>query len=223
MSQTVHVFLSPHHWSVEETNTRLCLLPLADQMRSERYSHPARLQSFVASRWLLRHALSSIAPLAAHEWRFNYEKRLVIDNTQTTWHTSLSHSDNWVACVLALTPQCGIDIEQRIAKPRFMAIAQRFFHVEEYQLLLAESEYTRFDLFLDLWTRKEACVKAWHRGLAHHLASVRFRQQPLSPCSYPAEYSHLPLTLQHWRSDDWQLAAAVNLIKPDWQLHHLKL
>jgi 4'-phosphopantetheinyl transferase len=224
MNQKVHVFLSSVHWADEETATRLQQLPDADQRRASRYTHPMRLQSFVASRYLLRHALSTVGPYKPDEWHIAYQQqRLALDPQQTVWHTSLSHSQHWVACVLAATPHCGVDIECRVNKPRLMAIAQRFFHPQEYQLLLTEDEPSRLDIFLDLWTRKEACVKAWHRGLAHHLASVQFDQQGLAPCQFPAEFAHLPLSVNHWQHNDWQLAVAAHLPAPDWQLHHLTL
>ncbi len=224
MSSDVHIFVAHVGWSGTETAVRLQLLPDVDQDHARRYLHPLRLQNFIASRQLLRQALSTLGHYTPNEWHFNYQqRRLTLDPEQTIWHTSLSHSQHWVACVLATTPHCGIDIEYRVNKPKFMAIAQRFFHPEEHQLLLAEPDASRLDLFLDLWTRKEACVKAWHRGLAHHLASVQFDKNSLAPYHYPAELCRIPLAVNHWHSADWQLAAAVHLPSPNWQLHHLAL
>lgn len=224
MNETTHIFVSAAPWSSRETAERLQSLPNADQQRASRYRHPMRLQSFVASRLLLRRALSTLGHLAPDAWRFDYqEQRLVLDHQQSAWHTSLSHSQHWVACVLTTTPYCGIDLESRMPKPKFMAIAERFFHAEEYQLLLGAEESTRLDIFLDLWTRKEACVKAWHRGLAHHLASVQFDLKTLAPSHYPAEFGDTPLSVNSWRNDDWQLAVAAHLPSPEWQLQQLIL
>jgi len=194
------------------------------------YCHSAlnhlRLRSFVASRLLLRQALTDVEGKPSSEWLFDYpHHRLQINRQQTDWQTSLSHSDVWVACVLANTDYCGIDIESNtVFNPRYMAIARRFFHDNEYQQLLMQHESMRFPLFLDFWTRKEACVKAWHRGLAHHLASISFQQSILNPVSFPSEFAELPLTLTTQQHNQWQLACAVNIKNPEWIFRewHLK-
>lgn len=218
MSQYVYIYTARVDWSIAETMLQLATLPLSDQRHSQRYTHSLRLRSFVASRLLLRQALTDIEGKSSSEWLFDYSgQRLQLNRQQTNWQTSLSHSAEWVACVLAKTDYCGIDIEcSTVINPRYMAIARRFFHDDEYQQLLTLSESARFPLFLDFWTRKEACVKAWHRGLAHHLASISFQQHCLSPVSFPSEFAELPLTLTTHQHHQWQLACAVNIKHPEW-------
>ncbi len=217
MNSPVYVFTAYANWDIETTHARCRQSPQADQLQAQRYRHPFRLRSFVASRLLLRQALTQLAGVAAQDWLFDYQQqRLQLNPQQTDWHTSLSHSGEWLACVLAKTPHCGIDIETKTANPRFMAIAQRFFHVQEYQQLVALAEPQRYALFLDFWTRKEACVKAWHRGLAHHLAAISFEQSSLNPVSYPSEFAALPLTINTLQHHDWQLACAVHQQQPLW-------
>lgn len=223
MNRAVHVYLAHVAWDNETTLRQLQALAATEQRQAERYSHPLRLRSFVASRHLLTSALNELEP-NTEDWRFSrHNNRLVLDPQQSHWHVSLSHSQEWVACVLAPTAHCGIDLEQRQANPRYMAIAQRFFHEKEYQWLLAEPEESRFDVFVDIWTRKEACVKAWHCGLAHHLASINFNNTRLEPASYPQDLAECPLTLHHWSSADWQLCAAVNLAQPHWHFKEIPL
>jgi 4'-phosphopantetheinyl transferase len=226
MSQQVYIYTARADWSISENLLQLAKLPLCDQSYSQRYTHPLRLRNFVASRLLLRQALTDLEDKSSSDWLFDYSgQRLQLNRQQTDWQTSLSHSEEWVACVLAKTDYCGIDIESNtVINPRYMAIARRFFHIDEYQKLLTLPESARFSLFLDFWTRKEACVKAWHRGLAHHLASISFQQSTLSPVSFPSEFAELPLTLTTQRHNQWQLACAVNIHHPEWIFRewHLK-
>ena len=212
MSQQVYIYTARADWSIAETAFQLAQLPLSDQRYSQRYTHPLRLRSFVASRLLLRQALTDLEGKSSSEWLFDYpHQRLQLNRQQTDWQTSLSHS------VLAKTDYCSIDLESNIViNPRYLAIARRFFHDDEYQQLLMLSESARFPLFLDFWTRKEACVKAWHRGLAHHLASISFRQNSLNPVSFPSEFAEHPLTLNTRQHREWQLACAVNIPHPEW-------
>lgn len=223
MIPTTEVYLAQVNWSDHETRQHLLGLAEEDRQQAARYRHPERLRSFVASRWLLRQALTGSEGRDAN-WRFGRQhNRLTLDPQQTSRHASLSHTPNWVACILSDSRHCGIDLEQRQPNPRLMAIAQRFFHPDEYQWLLATPDDQRLDLFLDLWTRKEACVKAWHCGLAHHLAAIRFNRAMLAPASCPDAYRMLPLTVQCWRTPTWQLCAAVNSTATTWRLHQLTL
>jgi 4'-phosphopantetheinyl transferase len=213
----VHVYVARTNWDEKTTQQHLKSLPHTEQAYSQRYTHPLRLRSFVASRHLLRHTLSHLEGKPVHEWLFHHEqKRLCLNQQQTDWHASLSHGDDWVACVLAKTAHCGVDIESTTMNPRFMAIAQRFFHPLEHQQLVDLPEHLRFTVFLEFWTKKEACVKAWHCGLAHHLAAVSFQHSSLAPVSYPNEFADLPLKFATYQHFDWQLACAVHLQEPQW-------
>ena len=220
----VYVYVAQINWDEKTTQKHLQNLPHTEQAYSQRYTHPLRLRSFVASRHLLRQTLSHLEEKPTQDWLFErQQQRLVVNPQQTDWHTSLSHGDDWVACILAKTLHCGVDIESTTINPRFMAIAQRLFHPLEYQQLLDLAEHLRFTVFLDFWTRKEACVKAWHCGLAHHLAAISFQQSSLYPVSYPNEFTPLHLTLSTWQHHDWQLACAVHLQEPRWLFDEWRL
>jgi 4'-phosphopantetheinyl transferase len=223
MSSDVHIYLASVTWSAEQTQDELLALPPEDRLQAERYRHALRLRSFVASRRLVRHALDELENKHA-DWRLSrINQRLTPDPQQTSWQISLSHTQDWVACIFSTSAYCGIDIEQRQHNPQFMAIARRFFHPTEYQWLQSTAPDGQFDLFVDLWTRKEACVKAWHRGLAHHLASVRFDDSALAPVDCPEDCRNTRLTVQTWSTPLWQLSAAVNLPAPVWRRHELAL
>jgi 4'-phosphopantetheinyl transferase len=140
-------YVAPIEWSVLNNADYLLKLPDEEQQQATRYRHPQRLQSFIASRLLLRRCLS-LHENREREWRFlRHNQRLILDNTQTALHTSLSHSANWVACVLSLSTHCGIDIEQKKDNSNFMAIAKRFFAAQEYDLFKHSSTATSIECF----------------------------------------------------------------------------
>jgi 4'-phosphopantetheinyl transferase len=72
-----------------------------------------------------------------------------------------------IAVARGITP--GIDIERVYVRPRALDIAERFFHPEETAALTALNESQRELAFLQLWTGKEAVVKALGRGIAFGL------------------------------------------------------
>ncbi|HQV22371.1 MAG: 4'-phosphopantetheinyl transferase superfamily protein [Moraxellaceae bacterium] len=207
-------YVAKIEWHCNDNALYLAMLPIQEQQYAQRYAHPQRLRSFIASRLLLRRCLS-LYHQQSLDWRFLYhDKRLQLDSTQTHLHTSISHSHDWVACVLSEQAHCGIDIEHTVMPYNFMAIAKRFFAKSESEYLQRLQSTQAFVVFLDFWTRKEACVKAWHKGLAHHLAQLSFDVHQLNPVTTPECYQHLPLQVFCFRQVDWQLAVAIHSHTP---------
>lgn len=216
-----YVFLSHITWSQTETDIRLQEMNQHEQQQALRYTHPLRLSSFVASRLLLKQSLNLLNN-SQQDWLFSKDQgRLIINHPNNNWHISLSHTNNYVACLLSPQIHCGIDLEQRVYHPRFMAIAQRFFSVDEYCYLQQLTEEQAFFCFLDWWTRKEACIKAWHVGIAHHLAAIEFITKQLNPIRFPSAYQ--PLQLHTISTKDWQLACAVTDDNAEWSIEYLCL
>lgn len=90
-----------------------------------------------------------------------------------------SHSQslgfNWSHCgdraIIALARGLvpGIDLERLRERPRALAIAQRYFDAAETAQLARQAPELRSHAFLELWTAKEAVLKALGRGLAFGL------------------------------------------------------
>ncbi len=81
-----------------------------------------------------------------------------------------------IAVAHGVTP--GIDIERIRPRPRALELAERFFHRDETAALRTVSEEQRERVFLELWTCKEAVLKALGRGLAFGLDRLRFTLAP---------------------------------------------
>lgn len=81
------------------------------------------------------------------------------------WSHSGSHA--LIAVGRGVVP--GIDLEQLRARPRALEIARRYFSSDETAALMALPAAVRDAAFLDLWTAKEAVLKALGRGLAFGL------------------------------------------------------
>lgn len=93
-----------------------------------------------------------------------------------------SHSGD--TAVIAVARGCvpGIDIEQLRPRPRAMQLAERFFHPEETAALAALDKSQQEYAFLQLWTAKEAVLKALGHGIAFGLNRLRLAVAPASPC-----------------------------------------
>lgn len=89
-------------------------------------------------------------------------------------HFNLSHSGALVVLALCLRGEVGVDVEERVARSDPGRLVKRFFAPGE-QAWYFSPEVTglddphRLNLYYDLWSRKEAVVKALGRGLGFGL------------------------------------------------------
>lgn len=107
-----------------------------------------------------------------------------------------SHSGNHALIAVGRRITPGIDLEQLRMRPRALEIARRYFSSEEAAALTALPAAARDAAFLEVWTAKEAVLKALGRGIA-------FGLDRLSIVSTSDR-----LTLQRLEGDDaaaWQL------------------
>lgn len=107
-----------------------------------------------------------------------------------------SHSGRQALIAIGRQIAPGIDLERRRARPRALEIAQRYFSADETAALLALPADERDAAFLELWTAKEAVLKALGRGIA-------FGLHRLSITSHPRELSLERLEGEQVRA--WQL------------------
>jgi 4'-phosphopantetheinyl transferase len=80
-----------------------------------------------------------------------------------------SHSGDHALIAIARGIAPGVDIERRRPRPKALEIAQRFFSSDEIAVLANAAPERRSGIFLDIWTAKEALLKAHGRGLSFGL------------------------------------------------------
>ncbi len=115
-----------------------------------------------------------------------------------------SHSGEHALIAVARGISPGIDIERRRPQPRALPIARRFFGNDEADALAALPEEARAAAFLEIWTAKEAILKAHGRGIGYGLQRLRILS------------TRAQLRLLRFDDDDvdaWQLERLV--IAPD--------
>ena len=89
-----------------------------------------------------------------------------------------SHSGNTALIAVARGVAPGIDLERIRPRAHAMQLAQRFFHPEEVAALTALPVSEQEQAFLQLWTGKEAVLKATGRGIAFGLDRLRLAVAP---------------------------------------------
>jgi 4'-phosphopantetheinyl transferase len=112
---------------------------------------------------------------------------------------SLSHARDHVAVALAPTA-VGIDVEEYREGTEIERIAQRYFAPEEAAELRALEPDAARERFVQLWTCKEAFIKAIGLGLAHPLDGFAVRGLGAGV----PRYAGIPV--EHGGDDAWTLA-----------------
>jgi 4'-phosphopantetheinyl transferase len=152
---------------------------LSDEERAQyhrfRFAHDAR--DYAAAHALLRATLSCDGDRAPEAWRFDKTangKPFLLDRDACRTSFSLSHTDGMVACAVTADADVGIDVECVDRDVDVAAVTARFLAPAEAAHLAQLDTAARRDRFFDLWTLKEALVKALGTGLAGSLAALAF-------------------------------------------------
>jgi 4'-phosphopantetheinyl transferase len=156
----------------------LAFLSTEERARYARYLVPHAARSFLAARVFLRSLLSEYAPLAPAAWRFDTNPwgRPYIINPDAPKGLlfNLSHKPGLVTCLVGCARDLGVDVEEHCERPYLLQIASRFFSPSESAALLELPATRRSRRFFELWTLKEAYIKARGMGLSLGLSRFSF-------------------------------------------------
>ena len=180
--------LSPdeaHVWWIDASDARdlpkaAAILDDDERTRAARFHVETDRRLYTLSHALVRRALSAYIPTVAPEaWRFRRTPtgRPAIEADAHAWlRFNLTHTDGCAALVVTREADAGIDLESRARTPDIAGIAARWFTPEEAARLRDTAEPERLEVFLQIWTMKEAYVKATGAGLSGALQSVTCRR-----------------------------------------------
>jgi 4'-phosphopantetheinyl transferase len=162
------VELAEQHLSIEERGRR------------DRLHFKDDRRDFIIAHDLLRRALSWHADVLPTDWRFATTDlgKPSIESTDPRLRAlsfSLSHTRGCVACAITGSAPVGIDVESIGQSQLSQRVADRFFSEEESSWLRRCPDDLRGTRFTELWTLKEAFLKATGVGLGKSLADFSFR------------------------------------------------
>lgn len=171
-----------HLWCVDAVapdESQLTTLSISERARYESIRAPRIKQQYLQARWAVRHVLSCYAPeIAPQQWQFsrNDYGRPAVQGPQLAFPLDFNISHTRGALVMAFTARgaVGVDVEYIQRQCRALAVAQRYFSASELAGLRALPESLQRARFFDLWTLKEAYIKACGMGLAIPLGSFSF-------------------------------------------------
>ena len=148
------------------------MLNAAEIARANRFVKPAMRRVFILAHAMLRDVLGQHLDMDPKTIVFRshpHGKPYLGSANPYDLQFNLSHSDDIAICAIARNRQIGVDIEKISPKPSLLQVAERFFAPEECAALNTCSAHDVPELFTQIWTRKEAYIKALGTGLRHPL------------------------------------------------------
>lgn len=174
---TVVWYRITHSMSAGEVDQARSKLSPDERARCDKFVFERDRRDFAAAHALLRDVLSHHGQLPPESWIFGSEadgKPYLAD--QTDLQFSLAHTDGLVACALSLAGPVGVDVEPVDRERDIDGISENYFALTEKADLRACNDLARRRAhFIELWTLKEAYLKALGVGLRRPLDEVAFR------------------------------------------------
>jgi len=168
--------------SAQAVKRQLSLLCEEERQRHDRQHNPDRRAEYRVAHALLRTVLSYYRPLQPGDWRFREEEHgrpeIDIAHPGPRLRFNLSHTQGMVACAIAEEVAVGIDVESLARQRGTDRIAARSFAAEERAWLQAHVEADRPSAFLQIWTLKEAQLKAFGTGMQLPMRELSFSLEP---------------------------------------------
>ena len=175
MSPTVQIwFLATDVLDADAVRAAEETLSVDELTRANRFRLAEDRRDYVVAHDLLRRALSRLESIPPADWLFEAGEhgKPFVRSSDLTF--SLSHTRGFVACATSRRVRLGLDVERIDRAVNETEIAERFFARAEAEALERTSDDQKAPQFMELWTLKEAYVKAVGLGLLQPLTELSF-------------------------------------------------
>lgn len=142
-----------------------------ERARADRFRFDRDRERFILGHGLLRELLSehlNMAPRDVRILRGEFGKPYLSD---LPFHFNLSDTKDAVIIALSFDQEIGVDVETMDRKVDHEGVSEHYFTAEEVEDIQASAD--RKLRFLELWTRKEAVLKASGIGIMEDLRALR--------------------------------------------------
>jgi 4'-phosphopantetheinyl transferase len=179
IGRSVDVWLARTEALLEPGSERVCrgLLSGPELAHCGAFQREDDRRRALLARGLLRETLSRYAPVAPESWEFRsgaHGKPEIALPAQPRLRFNLSHAGGLVACAVTLDHDIGVDLEDTTRACDPLELGERVFTDEENRGLRGLTGRARQWRFFELWTLKEAWLKARGSGFALAPRSVSF-------------------------------------------------
>jgi len=162
----------------------LALLDSSERDRHQRFHFERHRKQFLVSHALVRLCLSRYAAVPPEAWTFTlnaWGRPEVVGQGGPQLRFNLSHTEGMAICAVVLDAEVGADVEDTLRPGETVELADRFFAPTEAAALRAQPVERQRERFFELWTLKEAYIKARGLGLSLPLEQFAFQLRPGEP------------------------------------------
>lgn len=157
----------------------LTLLSRSELAQHKRFYFDKHKRQYLVTRALVRTVLSLyVDNISPDKWQFGknaYNKPYICNHSLPfDLRFNISHTDKMIVLAVVLDSDIGVDVEYLPRRSTGLEIAKRYFSDIEFQHLSAIPVDQQSVRFLDLWTLKEAYIKARGMGLSMSLNHFSF-------------------------------------------------
>ena len=200
---------------------------LSDEERSreKRFCFDTDRRQFVLAHALLRMLLSqylACPPASISFGRNFYGKPSLVSPATSGLAFNISHTAGLAVCAVGVGCSVGVDVERSDREVDELALAKRYFSPSEFDLLASMPTTEQRKTFFQLWTLKEAYIKARGMGLTIPLADFAFElpRGRMPTISFAKNFMDAP---GNWRfssipiTDHYRAALAVRIQEGTWR------
>jgi len=177
-----------------------------ERNRANRFRFKQHRDRFIAGRGILRQLLANYLQLKSEQVIFEYSDRgkphIASWLNQDSLQFNISHSQNLALYAFNYQRIIGVDLEYIKDKIEYKQLAKRFFSNQELQLINSYPSEEQKTIFFQLWTAKEAYLKATGYGLSGSLDKIEFTLNKNSKLSLIATKQD-PQQIPHWLVDNF--------------------
>lgn len=158
-----------------------CLSAAPQQLQSEEYAKAKRFRNKEQGQWwaytrlAMRNILGSYIDTTRDHVTFSLAakgKPKLHDQHQTPLYFNLSHCADVALLAVTKVAEIGVDVENIKHIPDIDIVAKNFFSRQEQASLLRLDGVSKLARFYEIWTQKEAVIKANGAGLSIPLSEV---------------------------------------------------
>jgi 4'-phosphopantetheinyl transferase len=153
------------------------LLTPEERERQQRFHFQRDRRQYFVARVLSRTMISQFSGCSPGEITFirnKYGKPEIAEPAGLPFRFNLSHTSGMVVCAVARDDAIGVDVEALDRNVATDSVARRNFASAEFDALKRQSSDRRTAYFFQLWTLKEAYIKARGQGLSIPLKDFSF-------------------------------------------------
>ena len=173
----------------------IALLSPTEMARANRFRFDHHRRRYQIAHGVLRILLANHLHCSPAAIAFTYSERgkpAIADHCQPQGlQFNLSHSEDLGIVGISRDRLIGVDVEYVREMDNLDSLVKRFFCAEEYQYFQQAPPQQQQQIFFQLWTAKEAYLKATGAGLAGGLDQVQLSMSPLKFQSLPGNIENL--------------------------------